>query len=51
MCFCADFEATSQHILSKVGQEVASEDAKKGAKSKVLEYRDRFMYPKKPFKE
>jgi hypothetical protein len=44
MYFFADFEDTSQHILSKVGQEVASEDAEKGEKSESLEYRDRFIY-------
>ena len=43
MYFCADFEAVSEHILNKVGQEAASEDAKKDVKSEVLEYRDRFI--------
>jgi hypothetical protein len=35
MYFFADFEAASQHILNKVGQEAASEDAEKDAKSKT----------------
>lgn len=43
MYFSVDFEATSQDILEKVGQEVASEDAEKDAKSEVLEYRGRFI--------
>ncbi len=41
--FFAGFEAASQDILEYVGQEAASEDAEKEAKSETLEYRDRFM--------
>jgi hypothetical protein len=43
MYFFAASEATSQYILNKVGQEVASEDAEKDAKRKVLEYWNRFI--------
>ncbi len=42
MYFFAGFEAASQDILEYVGQEAASEDAEKEAKSETLEYRDRF---------
>ena len=37
MYFFADFKATSQDILEEVDQEVALEDAEKGAKSECLE--------------
>ena len=43
MYFFADFEVASQDILEQVGQEAASKDAEKDAKSEVLEYRDRFI--------
>jgi hypothetical protein len=44
MYFFADFEADSQDILRKVGQEAAFKDAEKGAKNELLELRDRFIH-------
>ena len=43
MIFFADFKSASQDILGKVGQEADLEDAEKGAKSEILELRDRFI--------
>jgi hypothetical protein len=43
MYFFEDFEAALRGILEQVGQEAASKDAEKDAKSEVLEYRDRFI--------
>ena len=43
MDFFADFKAASYDILGEVGAEAALEDAEKGAKSKILAFRDRFM--------
>lgn len=41
--FLTVFDAASQGILAKVGQEATLENVKKDAQSKVLEYRDRFI--------
>ena len=44
MHFLSDFEAASQGILKRVGQEAASEYGEKGAKSDCKEYWDRFTF-------
>ena len=43
MHFFTYFNAASQDILEKVGQEAALKDVEKGAKRKCLKFADRFM--------
>ncbi len=44
MYFSSDSEIASQDILDKVGQEAISKYEEKDAKSKCLEFWDRFIF-------